>query len=252
MFAPKKLLLAAILFAAPRVHAQDSAEKRATEATEGNRPNGEKPEPPEGEDPTKHFNFTNVHYSGKDEYGGTFGDGVETTPDGKTLGEEEPMSPPFIFLLVNFALLLVILGKYGAPAARKLAQERHDQIKTALDDAAKLRDQASAKLAELQKKVQGVDAEIKQLVDGIRADAEADKARILEAAATQAAQMKRDAEQRIAAEIDLARHQLTKEVSAAAANATEKLLRDKATPDDQRTLVGNFITSVESPQKEAR
>ena len=241
----KKLLFAALLLAAPRVHAQDASEKRATESSEGNRPTSDE-ESKEVKDPTQHFNFTNVHYSGKDEYGGAFGDGKETTPDGKTLDEEEPMSPPFIFLLVNFALLLIILAKYGAPAARKLAEDRHDQIKTALDDAARLRDQAAAKLAELKKKVDGVDAEIKKLVDGIRTDAEADKARILEAAAAQAAQMKRDAEQRIAAEIDLARHQLTKEVSVAATNATEKLLRDKATPEDQRKLVGNFISSVET------
>ena len=240
----KKLILAVVLLSGSYVHAQTEAEKRETESSEGNRPWGD--ENKDVVDPTKHFNFWNVHYAGKDEYGQNFGDGYEITPDGKKLDEEEPMSPPFIFLLLNFALLLIILGKYGAPVARKLAEDRHDQIKNAIDEAAKLRDQAAAKLAELQKKVEGLDAEIKKLVDGIRTDAEAHKARIHEAGAVQSAQMKRDAELRIAAEIDLARHQLAKEVSAAAANATEKLLREKATPEDHRKLVGSFITSVET------
>jgi F-type H+-transporting ATPase subunit b len=244
----KKLLFATCLalLAAPRVtHAEEGGEPAAAEPKQAAAEGKEKAEVEEAEpDPSTHFNFTNFSYGGKDEFGGKFGDGFETTTDGKKLGEEEPMSPPFVFLLFNFALLLFIFAKYLAPAGRKVAEERHDQIKSALDEAAKLRDQAKAKLAEYETRIKGVDDEIRKLVDGIRADAEADKARILEAAAAQAAQMKKDAEQRIAAEIDLARTLLTKEVTAAAVGATEKLLKDKATPDDQRKLVSSFITGI--------
>jgi F-type H+-transporting ATPase subunit b len=163
------------------------------------------------------------------------------------------MSPPFVLMLLNFGILLIILGKYGGPVARKLAAERHDAIKTALDEAAALKKQAADKLAEYEARIKDVDAEVKKLVDGIRADAEADKKRILEAAQVQAAAMKRDAEQRIAAEIELARAQLTKEVTAAAAGAAEKLLRDKVTSDDQNRLVSTFLSNMSSPAgKEAR
>ncbi len=154
------------------------------------------------------------------------------------------MSAPFVLMLLNFALLLLILAKYGAPAARKVARDRHDQIKSALDEAQKLRDEAAQKLKDYESRIKDVDAEIAKLVDGIRADAEADKKRILEQADKQAALMKRDAELRIAAEIELARAQLAREVSNAAAKATEKILRDKTTPDDQSKLVATFITGV--------
>ena len=60
----------------------------------------------------------------------------------------------------------------------------------------------------------------------------------------QAAQMKRDADLRIAAEIELARTELGREVSAAASKATEKILRDKTTPDDQSKLVSTFISGI--------
>jgi F-type H+-transporting ATPase subunit b len=208
-------------------------------------------------DPTKHFNWADdwFSYKSKDVYGGKLGDGVMVDPHtgevvkdphtGKP-AEEEPMSPPFLFMLLNFGLLLLILAKYGGPAARKLAQERHDQIKVALDEAAKLRDQAAKKLAEYEARIKDVDSEVKKLVDGIRADAEADKQRILDAAAAQAAQMKRDAELRIAAEIQLARAALTREVAAAAASAAEKLLKDKVTADDQHELVATFISNVQA------
>ena len=194
-------------------------------------------------DPTRHFNFFGIHYNGKDEYGGDFGDGKEQDKEGRVY-EEEPMSAPFVLALVNFALLLVLLAKYGGPFARKTAEDRHDLIQSAIDDAAKLRDQAQHKLGEYEKRIQNVDAEIKALVEGIRADADAERARILAAADAQSAQMKRDAETRIAAEILLARQTLTREVTAAATKAAETLVAQRLTPTDQDLLVGGFIRDL--------
>lgn len=197
------------------------------------------------EDPTLHFNFFNFNYRGKDEFGGPFGDGVMTDEvTHETTHDEEPMSPPFILALINFAIFLALLVKYLVPAANKLARDRHDEIKTALDEAAELRARAASKLAEYESRIKDVDKEIEALVAGIRADAEADKQRILENAARQAEQMKRDAAQRIAAEIETARAKLTEEVAAAASAATTQLLRDKTTPDDQHKLVSTFITGL--------
>jgi F0F1-type ATP synthase membrane subunit b/b' len=87
------------------------------------------------------------------------------------------------------------------------------------------------------------------MVEGMRADAAADRKRILAAAEAQSAQMQKDAEQRIAAELELARAKLTREVAVAAIAATEKLLREKVTPADQQRLVAGFITDI---SKEAR
>jgi F-type H+-transporting ATPase subunit b len=210
-------------------------------------------------DPTRHFNFFGFQpghvfdYMGKDEYGGKFGDGQMLDPhSGRVLHEEEPASPPFIFMLINFALLLGILAWKGRPVAHEIAAERHDQIKSALDEAAKLRKQAQDKLAEYESRLKDADAQITQMVEGMRADAENEKQRILAAAATTAAQMKRDAEQRIAAEIELARATLTREVTAAAAAATERMLREKMTTGDQQNLVSAFITDVQSASRSTK
>ena len=203
-------------------------------------------------DPSTHFNFFNFSYKGKDEWGGALGDGVmHDDASGVTEHEEEAMSPPFVLMLLNFGILLLILGKYGRPAAQKLAADRHDQIKTALDDAAKLRKDAADKLAEYEARIKNLDAEVQKLVDGIKADAEADKARILANTEAQAAQMKRDAELRIAAEIETARAMLTKEVAVAATTAATTLLRQKTTADDQTKLVSTFISGIPT-SKEAR
>jgi len=267
----KKLLIAALLCMPAAAFAQEQP------------PHGVEPEPHGGDetaagpshgtahadadahhaapDPTKHFNWfgSPFGHTGKDVYGGKLGDGkmvdphtgeVVIDPHTGNPAEEEPMSGAFIWMALNFLILLVILAKYGRPAARKVAEERHDQIKTALDEAAKLRDEAARKLAEYETKVKGLDAEVTKIVSDIRAAAEGDKQRILEAATAQAAQMKRDAEQRIAAEIEYARKSLQREVVLAAATATEKQLKDKMTGDDQTKLVTSFISNVQT--KEAR
>jgi len=208
-------------------------------------------------DPSKHFNFLGGPFShnGKDVVGGKYGDGKNFNPEtgASVPGEEEPMSAPFIYMVLNFALLLGLLAWKGGPVFRKTAEDRHDQIKTALDEAARLRKQAQDKLTEYETRLKDADNEIKKMVDGMRADAEADKQRILDAAARQSAQMKKDAEQRIAAEIELARANLTREVTAAAAAATERLLRDKMQPADQQKLVASFIGDVQAAaRKEIR
>jgi len=247
----KKLLPLLIVLLPVLAHAQPESPEAARATTEAAELN------PEPVDPTEHFNwfgFSPGHlfdYVGKDEYGGKFGDDQMLDKNGHQVKnekgekeEEEPASPPFIFMLLNFGIFLLILGKTLWPAGQKLSQERHDQIKTALDEAQKLREQAQQKLAEYETRIKDVDAEVKKIVDDIRAGADEDKKRILENAERQAKQMKHDAELRIAAEIEMARHQLAKEVAVAASTATEKLLREKTTADDQKKLVGNFISGM--------
>lgn len=241
------------------VHAQPAESAGAQAARQATAPfetsEGEKKLHAAGEeevDPSRHFNYFGLKpghlfdYSGKDEFGGPLGDGKMTDPaTGQVVHEEEPASPPFVFVLINFAILLGILAKFGVPLARKTARDRHDLIKSALDEAARLRKQAADKLADYEARLKTADAEIQQLVEGMRADAKKEADRIRAAAEAQAAQMARDAEQRIAAEIELARAELTREVTAAAAAATEKLLREKLTASDQQRLVAGFIADVQ-------
>jgi F-type H+-transporting ATPase subunit b len=193
-------------------------------------------------DPSKHYNWFDLGYKKKDSSGGKLGDKEQ---EGMPPGEEEPMSAPFALMVLNFGLLLVLLAKFGGPAARKMAENRSDQIKGALDEAAKLRQAAADKLEEYNAKLSAAESEMKAMLDGMRADAEAERARIVAAAEAQAATIKRDAEMRIAAEIQLARVELTREVALAATVAAEQLLREKATAADQTKLIETFVKDVE-------
>jgi len=192
------------------------------------------------EDPTRFYNYDKHFFTaGNYDVEGH----AKGTPD---YDANEPMSQPFVLALVNFAILLFLLAKYGGPVARRTAEERSDQIKNALDEAKKLRDQAADKVADYDKRIANLDSEIEKLVAGLRADADADKARILAAADAQAAQLKRDAELRIAAEFEYARAGLLRDLTVAATKATEQLLAHKLQPADQEKLVATFIADVQA------
>lgn len=190
-------------------------------------------------DPSKSFNwfghlspFGSDSYKSLDKHGGTLEPG------------EDAMSVPFVLVLINFAIVLFIIGWKVGPIAGQMAAKRSDEIKSALDEAARLRAQAKEKLVEYDRKLRAAETEIDVMIKEMRADAESEKARIIAAAEAQAAALKKDAEERIAAEIDRARVTLQREVTAAAGAIAEKVLREKTTAADQAKLVDAFLREV--------
>jgi F-type H+-transporting ATPase subunit b len=173
--------------------------------------------------------------------------GGHAATEGEAEGEEAP--PPFVFMLLNFGVLLALFGWKAAPALRRHVAARHTLIREALDDAARIRQEAQEKLDTYSKRIANVDAEVDELVAGIREEAEAEKQRIIADAERQAAAMKQSAEDRIAAELTRARDALEREVVVAAVAAAEKILREKATSTDKSQLVDGFITGLESQSK---
>jgi len=241
----RTLFLAAAMVLAPAVAVAQPAAEMAHEgahATEGGHEGGaEAHGGGHHDDPSKHINWFDIGYKKKDQYGGKLGDKVQGPND----APEEGMGAPFALMLLNFGILLVILAKFGGPAAKKMAETRSDQIKGALDEAGKLRQAAADKLAEYSTKLSAAEAEMKAMLDNMRADAEAEKQRIMASAEAQAAAVKKDAELRIAAEIQRARVELAREVALAAAASAEKILREKASPADHTALIETFVKGVE-------
>lgn len=185
-------------------------------------------------DPTAHYNWTDIGYASKDAEGGPLDKG------------DAPMSPPFVLMLVNFGIVLALFGWLVMPRLNRFLGSRHQTIKEALEESARLREEARAKLDEYTTRVKDAEREMEQMIADMRTDAEAEKQRILADAEAQAAALKRDAEDRIAAEIERARARLEREVVAVAAAVAEKLIREKATGDDQVELVDTFIGDVQA------
>jgi F-type H+-transporting ATPase subunit b len=179
-------------------------------------------------------NFANLNYRDKDTEGGKY------EPE----KGDHKMPAPFVGALFNFAILAFLVGKYGAPAIRKMVADRHEEVAKQLEESSRLREEAKAKLDEYSRKVAQLDVDIAKLVEGIRSEAEHDKQRILAEATQRAERMKKEAEQTIAAEIGRVRLQLEREATLTAIAVAEKLLAEKSTDADHRKLNEQFIGAL--------
>jgi F-type H+-transporting ATPase subunit b len=153
--------------------------------------------------------------------------------------------PPFGFAVINFVVWLGIMSRILGRPLTQMVRDRHDRIKTDLEEARKLREGAQAMLLEYQKKVENVDVEIDALLEQIRKEAEAEKARIIAAAEEQAQRLKLDADKQIAAEIERARLELKRGVAEAAVAAAEQLLQKQIGADDQRKMAEKYVATLE-------
>ena len=163
---------------------------------------------------------------------------------GELQAGEEPMPPGLLFGLLNFFVFIGLLVKFAGPKMATYLRTRHDTIKSQLEEAARLRQEARDKLEEYNQRIAGVDAEVNKLIGEIRAEADAEKQAILEQARAQAAAMKLDAERRIESEIARARTQLEREVVTAAIAAAEKILSERTTAEDQRRMFDGFLGTL--------
>jgi F-type H+-transporting ATPase subunit b len=177
-------------------------------------------------------NFSRFDYRGKDSHGGDMDPG------------DHPMPAPFMMVLFNFAVFAFIIYRLAGPSIKRVVRDRHETIAKALAESGRLRDEARARLDEYASKMASMDREIDGMVAGIRAEAEAEKRRIIAEAEARAARMQRDAELQIDAELQRVRMLLEREAVEAAVRIAEQLLRDKTSDADQRALTDRFVKGL--------
>lgn len=144
---------------------------------------------------------------------------------------------------VNFALLIGLLVWKGLPAMNQFLADRKEKILADLRAAEKLRDEARAKLAEVEAKIARVDADVKAILDDTLRAAEAERARIIEAAEDTAKRIRSQATLMVEQEVRRAREELSREVTETAAREAASLLRNAFSDADQDRLVREFTTS---------
>ena len=155
-------------------------------------------------------------------------------------------APGFLFALINFAILMTILSFLAVPKLKTFIKNRSANMAKDLDDAARTKAEAEAKLAEYQAKLARLDDDIAKLAADIRAEAEGERNRLVAAAEANAARAMADAEKTIAGELARMRAHLEREAVTAAIEAATKIIRERIGDADQKALADRFIKSIES------
>jgi len=168
---------------------------------------------------------------------------VALASEGGEAAEHAPGPGSLLFYWVNFGLLVGLLWWKGLPAMNQFLADRKEKILADLRAAEKQRDEARAKLAELEAKIGRVEADVKAILDDTLRAAEAERARIIEAAEETANRIRSQATLMVEQEVRRAREELSREVTDAAAREAAAILRDAFSDADQDRLVREFTAS---------
>jgi F-type H+-transporting ATPase subunit b len=154
--------------------------------------------------------------------------------------------------LLNFGILVGLLvyflrGPLGVYLADRSAQIRQDLV-----TAAEMRTAATAQLAEIDRRMQALPAELDALKRQGAEDVKAEQARIAEAAALERTRLIEQTRREIDMRMRIARRELTEHAAALAVNVAEQRIRRTITPDDQMRLVDRYAAQLTAPAREAR
>lgn len=171
---------------------------------------------------------------------------ADATDDGhhasNSLSHEKLMD--LFWRFVTFVILICILVKFGAKPVGNALSSRREQVKTELEDLEVKRAESEQEYRDFEAKLASVEKDIDSIVEKAVAQAEIEKAKILEKAEQSAADIKRAAEQAIQNEVVKAKRSLQNDVADQAAVMAEGLIKENLTNDDQVKIVENYLAKV--------
>jgi F-type H+-transporting ATPase subunit b len=146
--------------------------------------------------------------------------------------------------LVNFAVLVFILARFGGPAINRALRARHDRLKADLDEAARLRLAAEERFRTHEQRLANLEREIETMLAAIRQEAEQEKARIIASAEEKARRIQDETRFALDQQVKEAELRFRAEVAQAAVKVAEELVRRSVTPSDEHRLAQSFVDEL--------
>lgn len=147
----------------------------------------------------------------------------------------------FIFYLINFLILVGVLGKFLYKPFLEFMNNRRQSIQDALDNAELTNRRADEKMQNYNKRIAKAEEESREIIREAkqRADAQADE--IIEEANHKATEIILKAEQTIEREKEKAMEDMRQEIAALAVLAAEKIVEQEIQRIGQEAIVDEVI-----------
>lgn len=150
----------------------------------------------------------------------------------------------FLYRVLNFGLVVALLVYFLRKPLKKGLAGRSEEIEKALATAKLAKEEAEAKFAEYDRKLDQATDEIAEISDAIRREGELEKQKIIENAKQMAIKIEQDAEKAAELEVAKARRELQQEAAQLAVSLAEELLQKNFTKDDDTRLVDEYMQKV--------
>jgi len=152
--------------------------------------------------------------------------------------------PPYLASLLNFAVLAFVLFHYGKKPLADSLLARKKAITAEIDTATRLKDDAEARLADFEEKIENIALKLDEVRGEYAAQAELEKKHVIAEAEERRIRMRRDAEFRVEQERKAARDVLLAEAVLGATQAAEALIQRQMSGSDQDRMANAYLASV--------
>ncbi len=146
--------------------------------------------------------------------------------------------------LVNFAIIAGILVYFMRKPVRDFFKNRSAEIEKSLRESQEAREKAVAALAEMERKVRELEAEVRAMVADAQARGEKDKAALLEEGKKASKDIQEQVKAGIDIEVQKAKADLAVEASLLAVDLAEGKIKSKIGKQDHERIVKDYIAKV--------
>lgn len=146
--------------------------------------------------------------------------------------------------ILNLAIFLAIIIKFAGPAIQKHFAERRRLFVYNLEEAARLRQEAEARLEEYSARLDSLDKQRQELLDEYHAQGEREKIRIVDAAKKQVEKMRTDAELTIQQDVKKAVADIEQQAVDLAVEMAHKLAQEKLDSAARNRLVDRYVAEL--------
>ena len=144
----------------------------------------------------------------------------------------------------NFVILAVGLGWATRKYAGAYFRGRTRDIQQDIVEARKLKEEAEAKAAEMERRMANLDTDVKQLQETAKSELAAEEVRLKVATEQSIARMKTNAEQEIASATKHAQKELKAFAGELALDLARQKLRDRMTSEVSSKLIDSFVDDL--------
>ena len=163
-------------------------------------------------------------------------------------GEKGEFSSAVIWQIIAFVLLIILLSRFIKKPLASFLSHRQEEVKSAMEQSARKKEEAEALLSEWQRKVDSLNQEVRELHQRIRDDGEAEQKKIVSRAREEGERIRQQAGVIAEQELAKAKAGLKREMVDLSVELAEKLLKEAIKPQDQERLIQEYIGKVRELQ----
>ncbi len=152
----------------------------------------------------------------------------------------------WLWPIINFAILMGILVKFGGKPIKEFFANRTKLIEQSLSEAKEAKELAQKALNEVNARLSNTDKEIEQIVEAARKSGEKEKIAIIAEGERLKEKILEQAKSNIDFEVQKAKETIKSDAALMALEIAETQIKDKLGQKEQEALIDDYITRLEA------